>query len=82
MAISKCPHCKGTAFELKENSPRDSRFRIYFIQCSGCGAPFATMDYFNTGTLMEKQEKKIAELSEKMDQLDHTTRAILATVQR
>ena len=82
MAFTTCPHCKGTYFEVKEAAPRDAVYKSIFIQCSGCGAPFAAQDYFNIGTLLKDQEEKIANLSRKVDQLDYNIQAILQTVQR
>ena len=77
MAQSKCPHCGTARFELKQASPTGASYKSYLIQCSKCGAPFAAQEYYNTGALMEEQKKTIAELSRKVDQLDHNIRAIL-----
>ena len=82
MAITKCPHCKGARFEIKEVAPQGAAYKSVFIQCSGCGAPFAAQDYFNLGTLLKDQEEKIASLSQKVDQLDQNTRAILQALQQ
>ena len=38
MAISKCPKCECTRFELKEANINGSAYRMYFVQCSSCGA--------------------------------------------
>lgn len=82
MAITKCPHCDGTFFEIKEASPQGAAYKSIFIQCSGCGAPFAAQDYYNVGALLTGQEALIKELSGKVDELDHNVRAILQTLQR
>jgi hypothetical protein len=86
MAITKCPHCEGTFFEIKESAPQGAAYKAIFIQCSGCGAPFAAQDYYNLGALLKEQEAKIAELfqkvDQKFDQLDYQIRAILQALQR
>ena len=82
MAFTTCPHCKGTYFEIKEVEPRGAAYKTVFIQCSGCGAPFAAQDYFNIGSLLQGQEKKIADLSRKVDQLDYNIQEILQGLQR
>ena len=59
--MSKCPshECGGTTFELKENTPRTSRFKYMFVQCSSCGTVVGVLDYFNIGNVLEKICKKI-----------------------
>lgn len=59
MAISKCPKCDSTFFEIKEAEPRNSSFKIMFIQCSSCGAVVGVTDYYNTSTLLVKIAKKL-----------------------
>lgn len=49
MAISKC-NCGNTTFEMVENTPIGSSYRVNFIQCSKCGNVVGVMDYFNIGT--------------------------------
>ena len=82
MVLSKCPHCQGGFFELKEASPRGAAYKSLFIQCSKCGAPFAAHEHHNISVLLEKQEKKIVALSRKIDQLDHNLRVILQAIQQ
>ena len=47
MAISKCPRCEGTRFEMKEANVKDSRFKLTFVQCAACGTVVGVMDYYN-----------------------------------
>lgn len=37
MAISKCPKCEGSHFEVVENTPTKSKFILHFVQCATCG---------------------------------------------
>ncbi|RYD83029.1 MAG: hypothetical protein EOP53_02005 [Sphingobacteriales bacterium] len=59
MSYSKCPKCEGSSFEIKENSPRHSNFKLLFVQCSSCGTVVGTMDYYNIGARLSEIEKKI-----------------------
>jgi len=45
MATSKCGHCKSATFEVKEVEPRESRFKLIFVQCASCGVPVGVIDY-------------------------------------
>ncbi|MGN6196936.1 MAG: hypothetical protein ACTHOB_18490 [Ginsengibacter sp.] len=59
MAYSKCPKCENGFFEVSENSPSKSNFKLMFVQCSKCGTVVGTMDYWNIGTLLKDLEKKV-----------------------
>lgn len=39
MAYSKCAKCDNTYFEVVENSPARSNYKLMFVQCSKCGTP-------------------------------------------
>jgi hypothetical protein len=59
MAASRCPHCKGTAFEAALVEPRGARFKYYFIQCAGCGAPVSTVEFNNIGASIGALEDRL-----------------------
>lgn len=59
MAISTCPKCESTIFEIRENSPRNSNFKFIFVQCASCGAVVGAMDYFNIGTMLQALATKL-----------------------
>ncbi len=71
MALSRCPRsdCGGTSFELKEISPRDSRFKLNAVQCGVCGAVVGAMDYMNIGAEIEIVKKAVAKLEDKVDEI-------------
>jgi len=69
MAISKCPKCDNTYFEVAHNSPSKSNYKLMFVQCSKCGAVVGTMDYYNIGTKIEELEKKVENLSFSSDSI-------------
>lgn len=59
MAITTCPKCPSTYFELKEAKVSGSRYRTFFVQCSSCGAAIGIKDYFNEAELLVKICKKL-----------------------
>jgi hypothetical protein len=62
MAASKCGTCNSSAFEIKVAEPRDSQFKLSFVQCASCGSVAGVMDYRNTGhdaALLAKQVKDL-----------------------
>jgi hypothetical protein len=59
MATSTCVKCDGTSFEVKEAKLKGSAYRMYFIQCSSCGGALGVQEYFNTGAMLDKQNKAI-----------------------
>jgi transcription elongation factor Elf1 len=63
MACSKCPHCGSSSFELKEVEPSQSRYKLYFVQCSSCGAPFGITEYMNTTDMLKKQNEAIRKIA-------------------
>ncbi|CAH1053998.1 hypothetical protein [Paenibacillus pseudetheri] len=54
MAQSKCLGCGGTRFEMVENSPTGSQYKLMFVQCASCGGVVGVMDYYNVGQQNEK----------------------------
>lgn len=72
--ISKCVKCENTSFEMKENSPIGSRFKLLFVQCYSCGTPIGAMEYFNSGSQIEIVTKKIQNLENKLDNIESLIR--------
>lgn len=59
MAISKCPKCDSTRFELKEATISGCRFRQQFVQCASCGAVVGVIPYINTAAIIEQLAQKL-----------------------
>jgi hypothetical protein len=59
MAISTCTKCGGHLFEIRENEPRGSRFKLMFVQCSSCGGVVGVIDYYNIGAEIQEIKKKL-----------------------
>jgi predicted nucleic-acid-binding Zn-ribbon protein len=63
MAVTKCPKCGHTRFELRTLEPSGAQYKYNFFQCVSCGTPVGVAEYFNAGVLLRKQNaalKKIA----------------------
>lgn len=65
MARSTCPKCEHTGFEIVENEPTNSMYKIIFIQCSKCGAVVGTTDFYNIG-------ERTAEIKEALKKIAQT----------
>jgi uncharacterized Zn finger protein len=63
MAMSSCPKCGNHAFQLQENTPTGSAYKLMFVQCSSCGSVVGVMDYFNIGTLIKQQNEAIKKIA-------------------
>jgi hypothetical protein len=61
MATSTCPKagCGSHRFEMVENTPSGSAYKLMFIQCASCGTVVGVMDYFNIGNLLKKVAKAL-----------------------
>lgn len=70
MAISKCSGCGSSYFEIKAVEPRGSQYKLFFVQCSSCGIPVSTEDYYNTGAQLETTQKKLDELDARIRRIE------------
>jgi len=70
MAISKCPKCDNTFFELVENSPSKSNYKLLFVQCSRCGTVVGAMDYYNIGTVLNKVENNLEKIEKNLNNVN------------
>lgn len=59
MAMSTCVKCGGQFFEVRENSPFNSNFKLFFVQCTTCGGVVGVTDYYNTGAQLEQIKKHL-----------------------
>jgi hypothetical protein len=62
MATSTCVKCGNNRFESKENSPKDSPFKVTFVQCASCGGVVGVMDFYNLGALIHEQKKLLQKI--------------------
>lgn len=66
MAISRCSSCGNSGFEMKEQVPKYSAFRLLFVQCSSCGAVVGAMDFLNIGDMLVKQNAAIKRIGDRV----------------
>lgn len=63
MAVSSCPKCGNFTFEMKVVEPRDSNYKLNFVQCASCGAVVGVLDYFNIGAKIAKQDEALKKIA-------------------
>lgn len=66
---SKCGSCGGFIWEVAEEAPRDSAFKVFFVRCFSCKVPIGVMDYYDTHTKLDKMEKSILALGNSTTQM-------------
>jgi hypothetical protein len=76
MAIPKCPHCNATRFEVTENEPVNSNYKIFIVHCISCGAPVGPMEYIVSSVLMTNLEKQLTQVQQSLSIFDGRLRKI------
>lgn len=56
---SKCPKCQSSSFEIEEETPKGSGFKLMFVRCSSCKTVVGVADYYNIGSLLHKLAEKL-----------------------
>lgn len=59
MAHSVCGKCGNTTWKLEEQAPQNSRFKMWFVQCSKCNVPVAAVDFWPVGSLVKQIADKL-----------------------
>jgi|GEM_PF-837509 len=80
MLFSACPRCQQRYFEVREESPNGSNFKLNFVQCASCGSVVGVLDYFNIGAMLEKQEAAIDAQAQALQQIDHKLNVLAAAL--
>ena len=44
---TKCPKCNVTSFEIVEDTPIKSEFKLFFLRCSSCKSIVTAFEYYN-----------------------------------
>lgn len=76
MAFSKCGSCNSTFFEVKQAEPKDSSYKLVFVQCSSCGAVIGAMPYYDAGILAKDNQNKLTALSQQIAELQDQVRRL------
>ena len=82
MALSTCPKCTSTSFEVKEAEPRGSAYKIVFVQCSACGAVVGSMPYYDAGVVAKDNQKDLTTLKQQLTQVEHSLSQIAQALRR
>lgn len=56
---TQCPKCENTSFELVEDTPRESSFKMMFVRCCSCNTAVGIVDYYNAGYLVKQLAEKL-----------------------
>jgi predicted nucleic-acid-binding Zn-ribbon protein len=59
MATSTCVKCGSHQFETKEADPKNSMFKMTFVQCASCGGVVGVMDFYNIGQELQLIKKRL-----------------------
>jgi hypothetical protein len=59
MAESTCIKCGNHEFESVVASPRDSPFKLTFVQCASCGGVIGAMDLYNIGEEIQQLKEQL-----------------------
>lgn len=51
---TKCPKCEKTQFDIVEDYPTNSAFKMYYVRCSSCKTFLQALPYEDTNTLIKK----------------------------
>ena len=54
---TKCPKCENTSFEVVNDTPKDSNFKLMYVRCYSCKTLVSVLDFFNLGTQIKKLAK-------------------------
>jgi len=82
MMFSTCPKCEGHSFRTQEVEALGAAYKLIFIQCASCNAPVGVTDFYNTGSLLKKQEKQLAALDSRLSQIEASLQAIAYALQQ
>lgn len=62
--MSKCGHCGGFMWELSQEAPSGSAFKVNFIRCSMCKVPVGVLPFYDIHSKLETMEKQNKTLGE------------------
>jgi hypothetical protein len=72
MAQTKCPHCENTRFETTVQQPKNSNFKLVFLQCGDCGAPFGVLPYYDERGILVEISNRLKEIERRIQQVGPT----------
>lgn len=82
--MPKCPKCEHQSFALTELNVQGSRYRMYAVECSNytCHAVVGVTEYYDSGSLIKEQEKKLADLASQVSRIQRSVSQMEAYLSR
>jgi hypothetical protein len=68
--MAGCSNCGNRVFEIEEDSPLGSKFKLLFVQYASCGVPVSVLDYFNIGAMIEDQDAVVADHTQRLHRIE------------
>jgi len=53
-SFSKCPKCEQTGFELVEDTPYKSEYKMWYLRCMSCKTLVTALEYYDINSRLEK----------------------------
>jgi hypothetical protein len=63
---TKCPKCNKSDFELAEDTPTHSKYKMFYIRCSDCKTFLQAIPYIDTTLTLSILEADINKIKTKM----------------
>lgn len=63
---TKCPKCEKTDFELAEDTPLDSKYKMFYIRCFHCKTFLQATPYIDTTLTLSILEVGINKIKTKL----------------
>jgi predicted nucleic-acid-binding Zn-ribbon protein len=74
---TRCGKCENSSFKVQEISPAGARYKMFTVQCSSCQTAIGVTDFFNLGSLLQDQEKKLKEMDGRLAGIEHSVHQIV-----
>jgi len=78
--MATCSHCDNQLFQVEEQTPEGSGYKLLFVQCASCGTPVGVLDYFNIGAMMEEQDVVMADLGNRLERIEVLLRTLTDSI--
>lgn len=63
---TRCPKCENSRFELVEDFPTKSAYKMYYIRCIGCRTFLHAIPYFDTNNKIDLLQADIDKIKSKI----------------
>ena len=82
MPSPKCPSCSNHSFELNEIAVRNSKYKLYSVQCTSCGSVVSMLNYFDPGVLLKDQEQMLKDIQRGQEVINQNLRTIITSLNK